>query len=80
MALSVQMFVHVLAPAGERSNATEAMPPPSEAVALSVTAPVSGVPGAVSDTVGTTLSTRLLVCVVANAWLPATSVATARSS
>ena len=76
----MQMFVHVPAPAGERWKTTEAMPPPSDAVALSVTAPVSGVPGSVRDTVGTTLSTRLLVCVVAAVWLPATSAPTARSS
>jgi hypothetical protein len=77
---SVQIAVHVLAPAGLRSIVTEAIPPPSVAVAATVTVPVSGEPGSVTATMGTTLSMRMPVRVVDAVVFPAWSRATARSS
>ena len=78
--LSVQIAVQVLAPAGLRSIVTEAMPPPSVAVAASVTVPPSGEPGSVRATTGATLSMRMLVRTVEPVVLPAWSRASARRS
>ena len=79
--VSVQMVVHVPAPAGERWIATFATPePPSVPVASTVTVPRSGVPGSVRPAVGAVLSTRRFVTVVDVAVPPAVFVAIARKS
>jgi hypothetical protein len=76
----VQMSVQVPIPAGERWIFTLRMPPPSDAVAFSVTVPVSGVPGSVRETVGATLSIRRFETVELVELLPATSLPKARKS
>jgi hypothetical protein len=78
--VSVQIVVQVLPPVGARSNTTEATPPPSLAVAVSVTVLVIGEPGSVRDTAGATLSTRTDDTTADAVVFPALSAATARRS
>jgi hypothetical protein len=78
---SVQMVVHVPAPAGERWTVTEGIPePPSEAVTDSVIVRRRYAPGSVSMREGAVLSTRRLATVAEYVMLPALSVETERRS
>jgi hypothetical protein len=72
--------VQVLPLESLRWIATDAMPPPSEAVALTLTVPRSWEPGSLTVTTGALLSTRRLVTVAEASLLPARSVATERRS
>ena len=75
-----QTSVHVLPPAGARWIVTVATPESASAgVVVSVTVPLSGVPGSLSEIVGSVLSTWI-VCSALVVALPAMSVATARRS
>ena len=71
--VSVPMLVHVEPPAGARSNTTCCTSVEgSDAVAFSVIEPATGVPGSVSDTDGSSLST-FAVAVAAAETLPTLS-------
>ncbi len=76
------MSVQVPAPAGERCTFTLATPEPpvSVPVALTVTVPLSGVPGSVMPAVGAVLSTRRLVTAAEVAEPPASFWTRARKS
>ena len=80
LVVSVQIVVHVLAPAGERWLTKLVTPETSEAVAPTVTVPRRGEPGSVTATAGPLLST-IRAATLADAVVSVEkSVATVRSS